>query len=178
MGTGGTITGIQRKLHEKMPHVKVVGVDPPGSILSPPEKQATPAKGGQVVEGTGYDFHPRVYDKTCPSEFIPGPDKESFRMARRLMREEGLMCGGSSGQAVYGAFEYIRQNNIGAGKRVVVLLADNIRNYMTKHLNADWMYERDYMTEQECMDLNTTDLIQNKDWGQTLKVRDLPLHEA
>ena len=78
---------------------------------------------------------------------MKGPDKEGFIMARRLMREEGLLCGGSSGTAMHGAIEYIKQSKIGKGKRVVVLLPDNIRNYMTKHLNADWMYERGYMTE-------------------------------
>lgn len=71
-------------------------------------------------------------------------------MARRLLREEGLMCGGSSGTAMNAAVDYIKQNKIGKGKRVVVLLPDNIRNYMTKHLNADWMCERGYITEQEC----------------------------
>ena len=73
-------------------------------------------------------------------------------MARRLMKEEGLMCGGSSGFAMYGALKWIKDNNIGIGKRVVVILPDNIRNYMTKHLNADWMYERGYMSEKECAD--------------------------
>lgn len=81
---------------------------------------------------------------------MKGPDKEGFIMARRLMREEGLMCGGSSGIAMQGAIEFIKAHKIGKGKRVVVLLPDNIRNYMTKHLNADWMYERGYITEQDC----------------------------
>ena len=62
------------------------------------------------------------------------------------------MCGGSSGFAMYGALKWIKDNNIGKGKRVVVILPDNIRNYMTKHLNADWMYERGYMSEKECAD--------------------------
>lgn len=161
MGTGGTITGISRKLKELDANIKIVGVDPPGSSLSGLEEGMTPAKGGQVVEGTGYDFIPRVYDRTGADDFMPGPDKESFIMARRLLKEEGLMCGGSSGQAMHAAIEYIKKNKIGKGKRVVVVLPDNIRNYMTKHLNVDWMYERDYITEQECADLNKTDLVPN-----------------
>jgi len=68
-------------------------------------------------------------------------------MARRLLREEGLMCGGSSGTAFWAALEYIKENKIPADKRCVVLLPDNIRNYMTKHLNLDWMCERGYITE-------------------------------
>lgn len=96
-------------------------------------------------------------------------------MARRLMREEGMMCGGSSGTAMWGALEYIKTHNIGEGKRCVVLLPDNIRNYITKHLSTDWMYEKGYIDEQECIKLNTSDLVPNKDWGQDIKISDLPL---
>lgn len=99
-------------------------------------------------------------------------------MARRLMKEEGLMVGGSSGQAFWGALEYIKKHKIGKGKRVVVILPDNIRNYLTKHLSADWMYERGYIGEKDCADNYICDLIPNKDWGQDLKVKNLPLHEA
>ena len=97
MGTGGTLTGISRYLKQKNPNIKIIGVDPPGSSLSGPENFVPSAPGGQVIEGTGYDFIPRVYDRTGADIFWSGPDKESFVMARRLMKEEGLMCGGSSG---------------------------------------------------------------------------------
>ena len=62
MGTGGTITGISRKIRELDPNIKIIGVDPPGSIMSGSKKYVPPAVGGQVIEGTGYDFIPRVYD--------------------------------------------------------------------------------------------------------------------
>lgn len=109
-----------------------------------------------------------------------GPDKESFVMARRLMKEEGLMVGGSSGQALHGAISFIKRMGLEKNKniRVVVVLPDNIRNYMTKHLNPDWMYERGYITEKECADLYTTDLVPNEDWGQKFTVGDLELKEA
>ena len=94
------------------------------------------------------------------------------------MREEGLMCGGSSGTAMWGAIKYIKDHNIGAGKRCVVILPDNIRNYMTKHLNDDWMYERGYITEQECAKNAVSDLIPNTDWGQDMTVGDLDLPDA
>ena len=68
-------------------------------------------------------------------------------MARRLMREEGLMCGSTSGSAMWGCLKYIRENNIGKGKRCVVLFPDSIRNFMTKLLNDDWMYEQGYISE-------------------------------
>lgn len=152
MGTGGTITGISRRIRELNPNVKIIGVDPPGSIMSGSKYYVPSAPGGQVIEGTGYDFIPRVYDMDGPDDFISGPDKESFIMARRMMAEEGLMVGGSSGQAMYGALQYIKEQKIGKGKRVVVLCADNIRNYMTKHLNTDWMCERGYIDEKTCTD--------------------------
>jgi len=180
-GTGGTITGIARWIKEKNPNIKIIGVDPNGSVLAQPNSlnEANPAaEGGQVVEGVGYDFLPRVFDRTVVDEWMKGPDKEGFVMARRLMREEGLLCGGSSGMAMHGAIEYIKANKIGKGKRVVVLLPDNIRNYMTKHLNSDWMYERGYITEQECAKNFTSNLVPNNDWGQKLTVKDIPLNEA
>jgi len=99
-------------------------------------------------------------------------------MARRLLAEEGLFCGGSSGLAMHAAVEYIKKHKIGKDKRCVVLLPDNIRNYITKHLNTDWMYERGYITEQECTESNIPKLVENKDWGQDIKVKDLPLPEA
>lgn len=99
-------------------------------------------------------------------------------MARRLMREEGFMCGGSSGTAMDAAVKYIKANNIGKDKTVVVLLPDNIRNYMTKHLNNDWMYERGYITEEQCAELALPKYVDNLDWGQDLKVANLKKHEA
>ena len=180
-GTGGTITGIARWIKEKNPNIKIIGVDPNGSLLAQPDSlnEANPAaEGGQVVEGVGYDFLPRVFDRTVVDEWMKGPDKEGFVMARRLMKEEGLLCGGSSGMAMHGAIEYIKKNKIGKGKRVVVLLPDNIRNYMTKHLNSDWMYERGYINEQECAKNFVSNLVPNNDWGQNLTVKDIPLNEA
>ena len=88
------------------------------------------------------------------------------------------MCGGSSGSAIWGAIKYIKENNIGKGKRCVVLLPDNIRNYMTKHLNNDWMYERNYITEEECTKAATSDLVKNTDWGQDQTVKNLDLKDA
>ena len=107
-----------------------------------------------------------MIDRTFVDEWIKGPDKESYVTARRLLREEGLMCGGSSGTAFWAAMEYIKEHKIGKDKRVVVILPDNIRNYMTKHLNNDWMYERGYITEEECAKAAVSDLIPNTDWGQ------------
>ena len=66
------------------------------------------AEGGQIVEGIGYDFIPRVLDRSYTDKWMKVADKESFIMARRLIREEGMMCGGSAGTAMWGALEYIK----------------------------------------------------------------------
>lgn len=180
-GTGGTVTGIARKLKELDKNIKIIAIDPNGSVLQPDEeinKQNPAAPGGQVIEGVGYDFIPRCFDRSVVDEWIKAEDKASFIMARRLMAEEGLFCGGSSGFAMHYAVEYIKKHNIGKDKRCVVLLPDNIRNYITKHLNADWMYERGYITEQQCSDIYKLKLIPDTDWGQKLTVGDLALPEA
>ena len=180
-GTGGTLTGISRKLKEMDKNIKIIAIDPCGSILAPDEQMNEdnpPAAGGQQIEGIGYDFLPRVLDRTLTDDWIKAPDKESYLMARRLMREEGMMCGGSSGTAMWGAIHYIKKHNIGKGKRCVVLCPDNIRNYMTKHLNDDWMYERNYISEAECVKASTSDLIPNTDWGTDMTVNDLELPQA
>ena len=97
--------------------------------------------GTYKVEGIGYDFIPRVLDRTLTDKWYKVNDQESFEYARRLIREEGMLVGGSSGTALAGAIKAIKDLNIGEGKRVVVLLPDSVRNYISKFLNNDWMYE-------------------------------------
>lgn len=93
-GTGGTVTGIARKLKEAIPGVRVVGVDPKGSILAEPDSLNDECRlVGYQVEGTGYDFIPTVLDRDLVDEWIKTSDAEAFTMSRRLIREEGLLCG-------------------------------------------------------------------------------------
>lgn len=188
-GTGGTLTGTARRLKELNPQVIVVGVDPKGSILAPPEQVVCstvgPAPPTYVVEGIGYDFIPAVLDRSIVDYWVKTDDTESFIFARRLIREEGLLCGGSSGSALAGEFRrcavmlrwvsgpptsvraapqrfavvayrsrdciIISIGSIAAGamkaakslkkgQRCVVLLPDSIRNYMSKHLNDDFLW--------------------------------------
>ncbi|KAF0711728.1 Aste57867_5114 [Aphanomyces stellatus] len=137
-GTGGTISGVARKLKEKLPNIIVVGVDPVGSILAQPESlndrnRLAPYK----VEGIGYDFIPDVLDRLWSISGSRQKTKSSFVMARRLIREEGLLVGGSCGATVAAAVQAAQV--LQPGQRCVVLLADSTRNYMTKFLNDQWM---------------------------------------
>lgn len=136
-GTGGTITGVARYVKEHVPGARVVGVDPVGSILAGPGPIGT-----YKVEGIGYDFIPEVLDTGLVDEWIKSEDRESFLMARRLIRQEGLLVGGSSGSAVWAALQVAKKH--GPGKRIVTLLPDSVRNYMTKFLDDRWMRENGF----------------------------------
>ncbi|KAF9169287.1 hypothetical protein BGX21_010486 [Mortierella sp. AD011] len=169
-GTGGTITGIARKLKALCPGIIIVGVDPHGSILAQPESLNTITE-GYKVEGIGYDFIPEALDRSVIDRWIKSADKESFIMARRLIREEGILCGGSSGTAVAAAIQAAKE--LGPGKRCVVLLPDSVRNYMTKFLNDDWMRTNKF-TDQTMVDEQESKKLQ---WGGAT-VRDLHLKAA
>jgi len=140
-GTGGTISGIGRKIKEKCPECVVVGVDPMGSILAEPENLNRSDVTYYDVEGTGYDFIPTVLDRSVVDKWIKSRDHETFIMARRLIKEEGLLCGGSSGASMYCAVQAAR--DLGPGQKCVVLLPDGVRNYMTKFLDDQWCADRD-----------------------------------
>lgn len=137
-GTGGTVTGVAKRLKEADPNIKVFGIDPEGSILAGPGEV-----GSYKVEGIGYDFVPDVMKDAPVDEWIKSRDRESFLMARRLIRQEGLLVGGSSGTAVWGAIEAAKK--LGPGKRIVVILPDSIRNYMTKFADDSWMRENGFL---------------------------------
>jgi len=138
-GTGGTVTGISRAIKKTHnPGATIVAVDPEGSILAVPESLNNENRGGfYVVEGIGYDFIPDVLDRADIDTWIKTGDIEAFAAARLLMREEGLLVGGSSGSALAGALKWLKSdegNQVGltVGANVVVLLPDGIRNYMSK----------------------------------------------
>ena len=138
VGTGGTISGIAKKIKEKSPHTKIIGVDPYGSILG----------GGDdihsyKVEGIGYDFFPEVLDNELIDEYIKINDEDSFAIARRLIKEEGLLIGGSSGGAVWAALQCAQTLNV--DQKCLVLLPDSIRNYLSKFVSDKWMEKHDLL---------------------------------
>ena len=132
VGTGGTITGVAKRLKEEIPKIKIVGADPEGSILGGGEEVSS-----YLVEGIGYDFIPDVLDNSLIDEYIKTKDEESFTMARRLIKEEGLLCGGSCGATMVAAMKAAPK--LKNGQNCLVILADGIRNYMTKFPNDSWM---------------------------------------
>ena len=152
-GTGGTVTGTARKIKERLPNCQIVAVDPRGSILAVGADDIN-EKGlgaGYEIEGIGYDFIPSVLNRNSVGgnkqidTWVKIEDQESWDNARDMIRTEGLMCGGSSGSAIAGALKYIEaQDDKLAGKRVVVLLPDSIRNYMSKFLDDDWMDQNNF----------------------------------
>ena len=136
-GTGGTITGVARKIKEACPNAIIVGADPEGSILAGGTDVGT-----YKVEGIGYDFIPDVLNRTMVDSWVKTKDRQSFQLARRLIKEEGLLCGGSSGSALFAALKEAKV--LQAGQNCVVLLADGVRNYMTKFVDQRWMKENGF----------------------------------
>ncbi len=147
MGTGGTISGIGRYLKGKNGAIRMVGVDPAGSLLLetwnqghlPEDLQATPYK----VEGIGEDFLPSTLDLSMVDEVLQVSDKESFLWTRRLVREEGIFCGGSSGSAVAAAMRYCQ--NLAPDRLAVVILPDSGSRYLSKVFDDKWMRENGFL---------------------------------
>ncbi|CAG5131777.1 unnamed protein product, partial [Candidula unifasciata] len=167
-GTGGTITGISRKIKMKCPDCKIIGVDPEGSILAIPESLNKSEVSFYEVEGIGYDFVPTVLSREHVDKWYKSADKPSFIMSRRLIREEGLLCGGSSGSIMHCAIQAVKDFGLKKGQRCVVILPDSIRNYMSKFLSNDWMSQRDFLEFEK-------NIEPSKEWWWRLSVSALNL---
>ncbi len=138
VGTGGTITGVAKKLKEINSNIKIIGVDPYGSILG---------GGTEIhsykVEGIGYDFFPDVLDNNLIDEYIKVDDRDSFNMAKRLIKEEGLFIGGSSGSAVWAGIKAAK--NLKKNQNCLIILPDSIRNYLSGFVDDEWMIKNGFI---------------------------------
>ncbi len=139
IGTGGTISGTARFLKEKNPAITVVGADPEGSIYS----GDTPRS--YAVEGIGMNYLPETVDLKVIDEVVRVTDRESFLMARRITREEGLLVGGSSGTAGVAAAKLAK--TLPPDAIVVVIFPDSGRGYMSKIFNDEWMIANGFLAE-------------------------------
>lgn len=139
-GTGGTITGIARGLKKHNNAIKVIAADPHGSILALPEAlNKEHMNEGYKVEGIGYDFIPDVLEREIVDKWYKTDDQESFVLARRLIAEEGLLVGGSSGSAMAAMLRAVKDFGFKKGDVVVVVLPDSIRSYLSKFADDDWL---------------------------------------
>jgi cystathionine beta-synthase len=173
MGTGGTISGTGKFLREKKPGIRIVGVDPVGSLYYDFVKQGRVTKSfAYKVEGIGEDFFPSTMNLEILDDIVRVDDKECFLTTRDLTRLEGLFVGGSGGAAVAGAIQFARgMVERGEGTvaieggtrpaRILVLLADGGHKYLSKIFNDDWMRENGFLDEAPGIGV-VRDILQGK----------------
>ena len=138
VGTGGTITGTARYLQEQKPDLLVVGADPEGSIFANPDNVHP-----YLVEGIGEDFWPSTFDPSVVDEYITVSDRDSFRTARRLAREEGILVGGSGGTAVWAMLQVAER--FGPEGTIVTIVPDSGRGYLSKVYDDNWLLEHGFL---------------------------------
>jgi cystathionine beta-synthase len=145
IGTGGSVSGISRYIKERNPHFQVIGVDPIGSIYY---DLFYKGKFGQahtyLIEGIGEDFLPKTMTMESMDDIVQVEDEESLIMARRLVRELGLLVGGSTGAAVLGAIKYFEKHPQKERKNVLILLVDSASRYLSKYLSDEWMQSQGF----------------------------------
>ncbi|MDP3278854.1 MAG: cystathionine beta-synthase [Deltaproteobacteria bacterium] len=156
MGTGGTLSGTGKYFKERNPDIRIVGVDPVGSVYYDRFRYGRDTRAFTYkVEGIGEDFYPSTMNLKILDEVVRVDDRECFLMTRDLVRLEGIYCGGSCGAAVAGAIKYARARN--KKENIVVLLADSAGRYLSKIFNDDWMRENGFLgtegTVRELLDM-------------------------
>jgi len=169
LGTGGTISGTGKFLKERNHNVKLVGVDPVGSLYYDFIKDKRITKPfSYKVEGIGEDFFPSTINLDIIDEVVRVDDKECFLMTRDLVRLEGLFVGGSSGAAVAGAIKYAKAS--GKKENILVMLADGASKYISKIFNDDWMRENGFLDDGSPSMGTVRDVIAAKGGSTATKV--------
>jgi len=144
IGTGGTLSGTARYLKEKNPKIKVIAVDPEGSVFYDYFKKGKPGEPHVYqLEGIGEDMMVDAMDFNVVDDIIQVSDKDGFDVARALAQKEGIFAGGSSGAAVWGALQVAK--SLPPDKKIVTILPDTGFRYMSKFFSDEWMRDKGYM---------------------------------
>ena len=163
MGTGGTISGLGRYLKSNKPSIKIVGVDPIGSIYYDYFRTGRMTRAHAYrVEGFGEDFIPSTMDFSVVDDVIRVSDKDCFQWTRRLVREEGIYAGGSSGGCLCAAVRYAERAD--REENIVMILPDSAGRYLSKIFSDTWMKEGGYL-DPEIGQERVADLLARQDGG-------------
>lgn len=157
VGSSGTVTGVSKYLAENAPEVDIILADPVGSILADyiNEGELKEKNASWLVEGIGEDFLPSISDFTRVKKAYAISDKESFSVARELLKNEGLLAGSSSGTLIAAALKYCKEQTV--AKNVVTFACDTGNKYLSKCFNDFWLEDQGFIERESHGDLR--DLI-------------------